>query len=175
MTPFTGHLTDEQAQRLCDGALPEAEATLAEAHAGRCAACGALVESYRILGAALEDLELPELPADFTAGVLDRIDQRERLAARERRVALGVCAAALVAIAAVAAVAIGGASWTAAVTGLADRLGATGRALRLAAEVLPPVLSAVRVPLAVACAVAFLPLLFALSRLMTPSPRTELA
>ena len=57
----------------------------------------------------------------------------------------------------------------------AEIVAQAGRAVRLAAGVLPPVVSAVRLPLALACAAAVAPLLFALSRLMTPSPRTELA
>jgi anti-sigma factor RsiW len=175
VTTFTGHLTDAQAQRLLDGALLPAEAAESEAHVAGCAECQALVESFAALSDALSGLAVPDLPSDFTATVLDEIDVRERAALRERRFALALCAAGLVAIAGVGLWLLGATSWAPALNGFADRLGVAGRTLRLAADVVPPVVSALRVQIAAACAALVLPLLFALSRLMTPSPRTELA
>lgn len=172
MTPSNGHLTDAQAQRLADGVLLDAEVAGVEAHLGSCAECQAAVESYRLLGDALEGLELPELPADFTDGVLARIETRERAIARERRAALTIVGAAVAAIA-LAVTLLGAATWAPAASGLVHGLGEAGRALRLGAEVLAPIVSALRLPIAVACAAAALPILFALSRLI-PSPRAEI-
>lgn len=173
MTTFTGHLTDAQAQRLMDGVLLDAEAAEVEAHAASCAACQALVESYRELGDALAALEIPELPADFTAGVLARIDVRARTVARERRFAAAVCAGVLVALAA-AVVLAGAGTWAPAASRLVSGLGAAGRALQLGADVVTPIVSALRLQLALLCAGVALPVLFLLSRLM-PAPRPEVA
>lgn len=175
MTTFSGHLTEAQAQRLLDGVLLPAEATEAEAHAAECAECQALIASFAALSDALGGLAVPDLPADFTAGVLDEIDARERAVVRERRLAWTLCLAGVLAIAGVAAWLLGTSGWGPVVNGLAERMGAAGRALRLAAGVLPPVVATARLPLAVALAALVAPLLLLLSRLMTPSPRTELA
>jgi anti-sigma factor RsiW len=174
MTTFTGHLTDAQAQRLVDDVLLPDEAAEVRAHARGCLECEALVAEYRALGDALSDLELPELPADFTESVVEMIEVRERAASRERRIALGIAAGVLAALVAVAA-ALGAGTWAPAAARLVDSLGAAGHALRLGAEVVPPLVAAIRLPLALACAALVLPLLVALSRLMTPSPRTEIA
>jgi anti-sigma factor RsiW len=175
VTTFTGHLSDAQAQRLLDGALLPAEAAETEAHVAGCAECQALVESFAALSDALAGLEVPALPSDFTAGVLEVIETRERAVVRERRFAAAVCGAALVTIVGVALWLLGATSWAPSLTAAVDQLGTAGRALRVAADVVPPVVSALRVQIAAACAALVLPLLFALSRLMTPSPRTELA
>jgi anti-sigma factor RsiW len=173
MTTFTGHLTDAQAQRLMDGVLLESEAAEVEAHAAACRGCQALIESYQALGDALEALEVPELPADFTAGVLARIDVRERAVARERRFAVGICAGVLVALL-VAVVLAGAGTWAPLASRVVNGLGATGQTLRLGAEVLPPIVSALRLQLALLCAVVAFPVLFLLHRLM-PTPETEVA
>ncbi len=171
MTTISGHLTDAMAQRLVDGMLDPVADAGAEAHALGCPACAALVESYRVLGDALGDLELPLLPADFTAGVLGRIDALETARARERRAAAAVLAATLaVAAGALAASGVGGLA--SAVGGLADGLGELAQAFRLSKGVVPGLLSALRLPLLVGAAACALPLLLALSRLM-PAPRTE--
>ncbi len=87
------HLTDAVAQRLAGRRPPRAgEAAPVEAHAAVCLDCAALVESYRALSLALDALPGPELPDDFTAGVLSGWRQRERTVARERRAALAVVA-----------------------------------------------------------------------------------
>jgi anti-sigma factor RsiW len=171
MTTLTGHLTDAQAQRLLDGVLRPGEAAEVEAHAAGCAACAALVESYRALSQALDALPVPELPADFTAGVLERVERHDRIVARERRAAVAVVAGALAALAA-ALVVFGADAWVPAATRFADQLGQVAHALRLGAQVLPPLLGVLRLPIAAAAAALALPLVLALSRFI-PSPRTE--
>lgn len=168
----TTHLTDAQAQDLVDGLVTAADAEALAAHVAGCPACEALVDSYQALCAALDALPLPELPDDFTRGVLARVDARERQRSRERRTAVAVVAGALAALAA-AALAAGARTWVPAVTHFADDLGATARALKLGADVLPPVLAALRLPIAAAAAAIAVPVLYALSRLT--SPRTEIA
>jgi anti-sigma factor RsiW len=167
------HLTEDQAQDLVDGLLPHGEREPLTAHAAGCARCQALVDSYQALAEALDTLPLPELPADFTEGVLARVEAQERARARERRTVVAVVAAALVALVAVAAAA-GTGIWAPAVGHLADDLVGAARAFRLGADVLPPVVAALRLPIAAACAAATAPVLYALSRL-THSPRTEIA
>jgi len=167
MTTFTGHLTDAQAQRLLDGLLVPAEAGEVESHAAGCAECQALVESFRALSDALGGLSLPPLPADFTEGVLARIDQRERAAARERRFAFGIAAAAVASVAIALVFTVG--VWAPGLASAVDALGRAGRTLRLGVEIATPVLSVLRLYIALAAALAALPVLYLLSRLM-PAP-----
>jgi len=171
MTTISGHLTDAMAQRLIEGLLdPERDAG-AEAHAATCPECAALVETYRILGDALDGLDVPALPADFTASVMDRIDRIEAARARERRFAVAVLAGILaVAVASLVAAGVGGLAST--VGGLADALGQATQALRLGRGVVPGLLSALRLPLLVGAAAVAIPLLFGLTRLM-PATRTQ--
>lgn len=171
MTSFSGHLTDAQAQRLLDGVLRAEEAAEVAGHAAACRECTALIESYRALSLALDALPGPELPSDFTAGVLQRVEEGERTAARERWAAAAVLGGILAALA-VAVLVGGNGAWVPTAARLAEQLGAVSSTLRLGAEVLPPVVGALRVPIAAASAALALPLLFALSRLI-PSPRTE--
>lgn len=171
MSPARTHLTDELAQRWLDGALPAGEAAEVAEHASACPDCAALVESYRALSLALDALPGPELPDDFTAGVLTRVEARERTLSRERRAALAVLGGIAVALA--AALIIGGnGAWVPNAARLAEQLGSVAHTLRLGAQVLPPVVSTLRLPIAALCAALCLPLAFALSRL-TLSPRTE--
>ncbi len=165
------HLTDERAQRLVDGVLSAAEAAGATDHAASCPDCAALLESYRALSLALDALPGPDLPEDFTAAVLQRVEERERALSRERRTAVAVLGA-IVAALAVALLVGGNAAWVPTAARLADQLGDLTQTLRLGAQVLPPVVSVLRLPIAAACAALCLPLLLALSRLI-PSPRTE--
>lgn len=171
MTTISGHLTDAMAQRLLDGQLDPVRDAGAEAHAASCPGCAALVASYQALGEALSDLEIPELPADFTAAVLDRIDRAEAVHARERRFALAVLAG-LLAVAAGALVAAGVGGLASTVGAVADALGQATQALRIGRGVLPSLLAALRLPLLVGAAAVAVPLLFGLTRLM-PAPRTE--
>lgn len=173
MTTFTGHLTDAQAQRLVDGMLLGGETAEVEGHARGCLECEALVASYRALGDALGDLELPPLPADFTESVLARIETRERAAVRERTAALSILAAVVAAAVAVFALA-GASAWAPTIARGADGLGAALRALRIGAGFVPEVVAALRVQIVLAAATVAIPLLVALSRLM-PSPGTEVA
>jgi anti-sigma factor RsiW len=171
MTTISGHLTDAMAQRLVDGLLDPARDAGAEAHAATCLECAALVETYRALAVALEGLDVPALPADFTASVMDRIERVEAARARERHHAVAVLAGVLaVAAAALVAAGVGGLATT--VGGLADGLGQATQALRIGGGVLPGLVSALRLPLLVGAAAVAIPLLFALTRLM-PAPRTE--
>jgi anti-sigma factor RsiW len=171
MTAATGHLTDAQAQRLVDGLLLAGELDGAASHATACPDCATLVESYRALSRALERLPAPELPAGFTAGVLERVDARQRAVDRERRAAAAVVAGALGAL--LIALFLGGNhAWVPSVARLAGQLGVLADAVRLGSGALPPLLRAFHLPIAAACAALILPLLFALSRLMR-SPRAQ--
>ncbi len=161
---MTTHLDDLEAQRLADGTLPPGEAHVASAHAAACAACAALVESHRALLAALDGLALPDVPADFTNGVLEEVDRRERRAAGDRRTALAVVLATAGALA-VALLAGGAAPWVAALAELADRIGTLAGALHLGGSVLPGVLGPLRLPVAAACALVASPLLLVVPRL----------
>jgi anti-sigma factor RsiW len=172
MTTFTGHLTDAQAQRLIDGFLHADEAAEAEAHHAACAECQALVLSYRALADALDGLEAPPLPDDFTAGVLQLVDVRERAARRERRLGLGIAAAALAGAAVAVFLALG--AWGPGLAAGVEALGSAGRTLRLGIDIATPVVSALRLYIALAAALTALPVLFLLSRLM-PAPSAQLA
>jgi len=168
MTTFTGHLTDAQAQRLLDGAIDPARDADVQRHAATCASCQALVESYRALAAALEDLDpaaAAPLPEGFTAEVMARIDARERMVARERRLALAILGGALAAAAAIFAVA-GAGAWAPTVARWVDGLGEAARALRIGSGFVPTLVSAFRVQILVAAAIAAAPILLALSRLV---------
>jgi anti-sigma factor RsiW len=173
MTTFTGHLTDAQAQRLADGALDPARDGEVELHAAGCAGCAALVASYRALAEALSGLEQPEVPVDFTAEVMARVEERSRAVARERRLSVVILGAAISAVAGVL-LAAGAAGLATTASDLAEGLGVAARVLRLGADVVPAFVSAARLPLLLAAAAAVVPLLLALSRLM-PSPRLERA
>jgi anti-sigma factor RsiW len=168
MTTFTGHLTDAQAQRLLDGALDPARDAGVELHAEACPGCRDLVDSYRALADALADLDpaaAVPLPGGFTAEVMSRIDARERLVARERRLALVILGGAVAAAAAVFAVA-GADAWTPAVARWVDGLGEASRALRVGRSFVPTVVGALRVHILVGAAILAAPLLLALSRLV---------
>ncbi|WP_242340618.1 MULTISPECIES: anti-sigma factor [Anaeromyxobacter] len=175
MSLFDGHLTDAQAQRMVDGALLEPETASVERHVAECPECQAAVESYRMLAIALEDLEVPPLPADFTVGVLARIDAAERAAARERRWALGILAGVALATI-VAFVAAGARAWAPSVSGVAERLGDVALAVRVGAGFLPALVGVFRLQIILVAAVVAIPLLVALARLMpAPEARAEVA
>ena len=130
------------------------------------------MESYRALAAALDDLEAPPLPVDFTERVLARIDARERAAARERRLAFGIAASALASVAVAVFLTIG--TWGPGLAAAVDSLGHAGRTVRLGLDIAAPVIAALRLYIALAAALAALPVLFLLSRLM-PAPSAQLA
>lgn len=159
------HLTDEEVQLHLEGLLPSGESARVAAHLDGCPDCQALVVSFEGLDEALAALPAAEPPSDFTAGVMARIDERERSAARERRVAGAVLGA--VGAAALASLALAGPSaWAPALSGASSELARGLQALRIAGDVLSPVVGALRPQIAVACAALGLPLLFGLSRLV---------
>jgi anti-sigma factor RsiW len=171
MTTISGHLTEAQAQRLLDGQLDPSTDAGVEAHLDCCEDCCALVDSFSALGDALAGLTAPELPADFTAGVMCCIDGLERAAARERRAGLALAAGVvLVAGLAIASAGAGGLGY--AVSAVSEQLDLALRAFRVGAGVLPGLLSALRLPLLLATSALSLPLYYGLSRLM-PAPRTS--
>ncbi len=167
------HLSDELAQRHLEGMLAGPVATEVEEHLAACAGCRALEASYRALGEALDALVPAEPPADFTSGVLARIEARERAAARERRLALGILAG--VGAAAVALFAVAGqGAWAPLLSRWSNALVGATAALRIGSDVLDPVFRTLRAEIALACAVLGLPLLVAMKRLVA-SRGTELA
>jgi anti-sigma factor RsiW len=174
MTNPSLHLTDAQAQRLVDGMLSPAEASLVERHAASCADCAATVETYRMLASALEDLEVPPLPADFTDGVLALVDARELAGRRERRHAIAIVGV-LAACTALAFAVAGAAAWAPVFSGVGEALGTAARAVRVGGTFVPHVLGAFRLQIIIAAAALAVPLLLALSRLMPAPQRTEIA
>jgi len=162
---MSGHLRDDQAQAFVDGLLDGPEREACRAHAAACADCQLLVDSYRALAVALEDLEAPAPPAGFTAAVLQRIDAAEAQRTWERRLALGILGAA--AGLAVLLFALSGAdAWARLAARLVDALGTAVTTTTLVREVASPILHALRIQIALGCAALGLPLLFALSRLV---------
>jgi anti-sigma factor RsiW len=162
---MNGHLTDELAQSLVDGILPAATRDGCEAHLEGCAECQLLVESYRALDAALDDLDAPLPPPDFTDVVMARIDAGERVRAWERRLAIGIVGVAAC-VATVVLVLAGAAAWSPLISRFSDAVGRTATALSVGADVLSPLVRALRLQIAVGCTALGLPLLYALSRLV---------
>jgi anti-sigma factor RsiW len=163
------HLDDAKAQAMVDCCLPERERCACEEHLACCPDCTLLVDSYRALGEALDDLDAPTPPADFTGAVMCCIDEAERARAWERRVSgaiLGVALAACLAL----FVAAGVGDWTAGVSALATGFGHLARAADVAGDVLSPIVHAFRVQIALACCAAAIPLFLAMWRL---SPRRD--
>jgi predicted anti-sigma-YlaC factor YlaD len=167
------HLSDELAQRHLDGILSGAAADEVEEHLAACSGCRALLKSYRALSQALDALVPAEPPTDFTAGVLARIAARERSAARERRLALGILAG-VGAAAAVLFVVAGQGAWAPLLSRWSSALVGATAALRIGSDVIDPLVRALRAEIALACAVLGLPLLVAMRRLVA-SRGTELA
>ncbi len=167
------HLTDELAQRHLEGILAGSAAAEVEEHLAGCAGCQALVASYRALTEALDDLVPAEPPADFTAGVLARIEARQRSAARDRRLALGILAGVGAAALALFAVA-GQGAWAPLLSRWSGALVGAAAALRIGSDVLDPLVRTLRAEIALACAVLGLPLLVAMRRLVA-SRGTEIA
>ncbi len=162
MSPL--HLDDGRAQRYLDDLLPAPERAEAERHLSTCAGCRLVVDGYRALAEALGDLEVPPLPAGFTDGVLGRIEERERVASRERRIAAGILGLATAAVA-VLALAAGPSGWAPVLSRAGDTVGGLATWFRLGAAVAEPLLRALRIEIAAATAGAAIPLLFAVRRL----------
>ena len=159
------HLTDEQAQSLVDGLLPERLREPCEAHAAACAECRVVVESYRALGDALAGLDAPLPPPDFTDVVMARIDDREAARAWERRLALGILGAAACAALVIFAL-LGANAWAPVFSRLSGGIRDAANAFSIGADVCAPLLHALRVQIALGAAALALPLLLALSRLV---------
>jgi anti-sigma factor RsiW len=167
------HLDDAKAQALVDCCLPEPERCACEEHVACCPECSLLVESYRALGEALDGLEAPLPPGDFTDSVMCCIDEAERARAWERGVGgaiLGVALAASVALFVIA----GAGAWAHGVSTLATGFGRLAAAFEVAGDVLGPVVRVFRIQIAVACFVAAVPLLLAVWRL-SPRPGEAIA
>lgn len=160
----TPHLTDEKAQLHLEGLLPADEVPAVSAHLRDCPACQALVLSFEALEQALAGLPSGEPPADFTAVVMARIEEREQASARDRRVATAVLGAVGLATA-TALVLAGQGAWAPVLSGASARLAQALQALRISGDVLSPVVGALRLEIAVACAALGLPLLLGLARL----------
>ena len=162
---MTRHLTDELAQRYVDRALPEDERATWATHLDECAECGLLVDSYRALSAALDDLEAPAAPPGFTAAVMQRIDLSERQRAWDRRLALGILGVATF-LALLLLGFAGSAGWAPALSGAADAFARAAAAASLTFDVAAPLVRALRLQIAIGCAALAVPILFALSRLV---------
>ncbi len=171
---MSAHLTDELAQSLVDALLPEADLARWQAHAAGCVECRALVESYRVLGDALGDLDTGLPPPDFTRGVMAAIEVRESSRAWERRLALGILSATAC-VAALLLGAAGASAWAPALSRLANGLGDLATALAVGTDVLSPIVRVLRVQIAIGCAAAGLPVLFALSRLVPRRARVTVS
>lgn len=151
------HLDDEGAQAYLEELLPGPEAEAAEAHLRQCPECSARVASYRSLSQALGALDRPATPADFAAGVAERIDSVARAQLSSRRLAIGILTAATLMVFGLMA---GGGkpAWSAAffeATGLVE---AGLELVRIGAAVLPPLVQALEVEILLACGLAFLSL-----------------
>ncbi len=166
---MSAHLDDAKAQALVDCCLSERERCACEEHVACCPDCALVVDSYRALGAALDDLDAPMPPADFTGEVMCCIDEAERARAWERRVGGAILGVALVASLALVALA-GAADWAQRVSALATGFGQLARAADVAGDLFGPILRAFRTQIAIACGAAVIPLLLAIRRL---SPRQD--
>ena len=161
------HLDEEQAQSFLEGLLGGDERSRVDAHLESCSSCQALLLSFEALENALSGLPMAEPPADFTIGVMARIDERERTRSSERRVVYAVLATVSVAL--VAALALAGQSaWAPALSAVSTSGVRALQALRISSDVLSPLISALRVQIIVASAVIAIPLFLALSRLAAP-------
>jgi hypothetical protein len=130
-----------------------------------CPECLLLVESYRALASDLDALPTLDPAPDFTSFVMHAIDEKERVAARERRHALGVLGFA--AFAAVALfLSVGASAWAPTLSAVSEALNSTIHALQLGVDVAAPLASALRVQILLACVVVSLPLLLALRQLV---------
>jgi anti-sigma factor RsiW len=161
------HLDDDQAQSFLEGLLPDAERARVDLHLESCPSCQAVILSFEALEQELSRLPLAEPPADFTAGVMARIDERELARAGERRVVVAVLATVSMALG-MALFLAGPAAWAPALSAASSAAVGALQALRVSADVLSPVVSALRLEIIVATAAIAIPLFLTLSRLATP-------
>jgi len=158
------HLDEEQVQSFLEGLLAADERSRVDAHLESCASCQALLLSFEALESALSGLPVAEPPADFTACVMARIDEREHSRSAERRVVYAVLATVSAALG-VALVLAGQSAWAPALSAVSTSGVRALQALRISSDVLSPLISALRVQIIVASAVIAIPLFLALSRL----------
>jgi anti-sigma factor RsiW len=167
VTDIRHHVAEDEAQLYLEDAVEPAEAARIDAHLAGCVECQALLASFEALSQALSALPLGEPPADFTAGVMARIDERERAKAGERRVVLTVLAAVSAALA-VALLVAGQAAWAPALSAVSSVGVRALQAVRISSDVLSPLVSALRLEIIVVSAAIGIPLLLAVSRLAVP-------
>ena len=161
------HLTDDEAQLHLEAGLAGPERARVETHLAGCPSCQALVRSFEALSEALSSMPIAEPPADFTAAVMARIDERELARASERRVTVAVLGA--VAVSLVVALAFAGqAAWAPALSAASSAGVNLLHAIRVSSDVLSPVVSALRMQIIVVAAAVGIPLTLALSRLAAP-------
>jgi anti-sigma factor RsiW len=161
------HLTEDEAQLHLEAGLAGPERGRVETHLAGCPSCQALVQSFQALAEALSGMPAAEPPSDFTAAVMARIDERELARASERRAALVVLGA--VAVSLVVALAVAGqAAWAPALSAASSAGVRALQAFRITADVVSPLVSALRLQIIVVAAAVGIPLTLALSRLATP-------
>lgn len=161
------HLTEDEAQLHLEAGLGGPERGRVETHLAGCPSCQALVQSFQALAEALSGMPAAEPPSDFTAAVMARIDERELARASERRAALAVLGA--VAVSLVVALALAGqAAWAPALSAASTAGVRALQAFRITADVVSPLVSALRLQIIVVAAAVGIPLTLALSRLATP-------
>ncbi len=161
------HLTEDEAQLLLEDCLSESDAARVAAHVAACPHCEAMVASFQALSEALSALPVAEPPADFTAGVMARIEEQESVRAAERRVTaavLGTVAASIVAALAIA----GQSAWAPALSAASSAAVQLLQAVRISTDVLSPVVSALRLQIIVGVAAVGIPLFLAIARLSAP-------
>ena len=163
----TRHLTEDEAQLFLEDGMAAPVRAQAENHLADCPSCQALVLSFEALSEALSGLPLAEPPADFTASVMARIDERELARASERRATLAVLGAVAVSLVLVLAFA-GQAAWAPALSAVSTGAVKALHAFRITSDVLSPLVSALRLQIIVVAAAVGIPLTLALSRLATP-------
>ncbi len=161
------HLTDEEIQLHLDGAPGAGRGSEIEAHLEGCPDCQATLLSFEALSEALSSLPAGEAPADFTASVMARIDEREQARESDRRVAVTVLGAVALALT-IAVAAAGQAAWAPAFSAASSAGVALLRTVRIGADILSPVLSALRLEILVVTALLGIALTLALSRLAAP-------
>ncbi|MGA8892918.1 MAG: zf-HC2 domain-containing protein [Anaeromyxobacteraceae bacterium] len=161
------HIAEDEAQLYLEGAIEPSEAVRIDGHLAGCVECQALVASYEALSEALSALPIADPPADFTVGVMARIDEREASRAAEREVTLAVLG--VVAVALVGGLALAGqAAWGPVLSAVSSSGVRLLQAFRLSSDVLSPVVSVLRLQIAGLTALVAIPLFLALFRLAAP-------
>ena len=139
------HLDEARLQQLAEGTLRGPNGLAARAHCDACQECQAELDGYTALARALDGMQDPAPPEDFTLQVLLAVDSRESQLEARRHIKLAAIPAALVAV-----VAVVGWAFSAGPVQRLDELLRGVTILRGLFEVVSPVVSAARVPLAIA-------------------------